>query len=241
MTRPIRSTRICALATLILGLFVGRCHGAAPEPAAPKLIDDRAITIRSAREVAAKRQALIHYIWGADGFPQQRLPDVVGKNVSSPVQHLSHLTRVDEFRFEQTPDLQGLAYHFIPQEPNRELVVLHHGHACTLDDDPSPAEVGYGLQRTIQALLREGHGVLGVFMPHKRPGDCRPGRIHDDLMATTTTGSPLKYFLDPVAISLNYLKTALLRTRNRSERYKYCVYNQGERRESLVDMENDRH
>ncbi|MGH7956955.1 MAG: hypothetical protein ACREH8_08075, partial [Opitutaceae bacterium] len=192
---------------LILSLFVGRGYGAAPDPAAPKLIDDRAITIHSAREVAAKREALIHYVWGADGFPQQRLPDVVEKNVSSPVQRLSQLERVDEFRFAQTPDLQGLAYHFIPRQPNRELVVLHHGHACTLDDDPSPAEVGYGLQRTIHALLREGYGVLGVFMPHKRPGDCRPGRIHDELMATTTTGSPLKYFLDPVAVSLNYLKT----------------------------------
>ncbi|MGH7957551.1 MAG: hypothetical protein ACREH8_11150 [Opitutaceae bacterium] len=203
----IRSSRFCPLVLLILGLSAGRGYGATPETAPPKLIDDRAITIHSARDVAAKRQALIHYIWGKDGFPQQRLPDAVVPNVPTPVQHLSQLARVDEFRFDQTLDLQGQAYHFIPQQPNRELVVLHHGHACTLDDDPSPDEVGYGLQRTIHALLREGYGVLGVFMPHKRPGDCRAGRIHDGLMATTTTGSPLKYFLDPVAIGLNHLKT----------------------------------
>ena len=100
---------------------------------------------------------------------------------------------------------EGLAYHFIPQHPNGELVIVHQGHACTLDDDPSPAEVGYGLQRTIAALLREGYGVLGVFMPHMRPGDCTGG--HDALMQLSTTGSPLKYFLEPVAISLNHLKT----------------------------------
>lgn len=200
--KPIRPARLCPLTLLILSLFAGRGHGAAPE-----LIDDRAITIRSAREVAAKRRALIQYIWGANGFPQQRLPDAVVTNVPSPVRHLSELARVDEFRIEQTPDLQGQAYHFIPRHPNRELVVVHHGHACTLDDDPSPADVGYGLQRTIHALLREGYGVLGVFMPHKRPGDCRERPVHDVLMGTTTTRSPLKYFLDPVAISLNYLKT----------------------------------
>ncbi len=106
---------------------------------------------------------------------------------------------------DMSPGLQGLAYHFIPQRPNRELVVVHHGHACTLDDDPSPKDVGYGLQRTIDALLREGYGVLGVFMPHMRPGDCTGG--HDAMFATNVIGSAIKYFLEPTAVSLNYLKT----------------------------------
>ncbi|MBI2946323.1 MAG: Gfo/Idh/MocA family oxidoreductase [Verrucomicrobia bacterium] len=179
--------------------------------AAP-LLDDRAITIHSAREVAQKRRALIQYLWGEEGFPKRRLPSVVLTNVASPVKQLSALARVDEFRIDMAPSLQGLAYHFIPQQPNRELVVVHHGHACTLDDDPSPAEAGYGMQRTIHALLREGYGVLGVFMPHMRPGDCT-GR-HDAMFLTNTVGSPIKYFLEPTAISLNYLKS-----RSRSDRF----------------------
>jgi hypothetical protein len=85
------------------------------------------------------------------------------------------------------------------------LVVVHHGHACTLDDDPSPADIGYGLQRTIDALLREGYGVLGVFMPHMRPGDCTGG--HDAMFQTNTNGSPIRYFLEPTVVSLNYLKS----------------------------------
>lgn len=170
-----------------------------------QLIDDRAITIHSAREVAAKRRALIEYLWGSGGFPKHRLPDAVLTNVPSPVQHLSQLARVDEFHIDLAAGLQGLAYHFISQRPNRQLVVVHHGHACTLDDDPSPADVGYGLQRTINALLREGYGVLGVFMPHMRPGDCTGG--HDTMFQTNTIGSPIKYFLEPTAVSLNHLKT----------------------------------
>jgi hypothetical protein len=182
----------------VVGLFVSRA-----EPA--QLVEDRAIKIHSARDADAKRQALIKYLWGADGFPKGRLPNVIVTNVACPVKHLSHLARVDEFRIDMAPGLQGLAYHFIPERANRELVVVHHGHACTMDDDPSTADVGSGMQRTIQGLLREGYGVLGVFMPHMRPGDCTGH--HEAMFHTNTIGSPIKYFLEPVATSLNYLKT----------------------------------
>ena len=174
-----------------------------PGTGAADLIDDRAITIATARDVAEKRRALIRYIWGADGFPDKRLPTAVQTNVPSPVKHLTGLQRVDELHIDLAPGLQALVYHFVPERPNREAVVVHHGHACTLDDDPSTSDVGYGLQRTIHALLREGYGVVGAFMPHMRPGDCTGG--HDAMFAMKTTGSPMKYFLEPVAVTLNYL------------------------------------
>jgi hypothetical protein len=193
---------------LVLSLFVASLSAAG----AAQLIDDRAITITNASDVTRKRQALIHYLWGAEGFPEKRLPTTVRTNITSPVQHLARLERVDEFRFDQAPGLEGLAYHFIARKPNRQLVVVHHGHACTLDDDPSPTDKGYGLQRTIAALLAEGYGVLGVFMPHMRPGDCT-GQ-HDAMFQMKTTGSPMKYFLEPVACSLNYLQK-----RSRADRF----------------------
>ena len=176
-----------------------------PRVRSAELIVDRGVTIHSGREVEEKRHALIEYLWGPDGFPKTRLPTTVVTNVSSPVKQLADLARVDELRMDLAPGLQALAYHFIPRKPNRELVVVHHGHACTLDDDPSPRDVGYGLQRTIAALLREGFGVLGVFMPHMRPGECTGG--HDAMFQLATTGSPLKFFLEPTAFSLNYLKS----------------------------------
>ena len=195
---PFRYPTLRLLATLVISLSAERVQCA-------QLINDREITIHSAREVAERRRSLIKYLWGSEGFPTQRLPDAIVTNVPSPVKQLTNLARVDEFLMELAPGLQGLAYHFLPQYPNRELVVVHHGHACTLDDDPSPTDIGYGLQRTINALLREGYGVLGVFMPHMRPGDCTGH--HDDMFLTNTIGSPIKYFLEPTAISLNHLKT----------------------------------
>lgn len=185
----------------------------ASSPQAAELLDDHVITVHSAREVKAKRQALVQYLWGRGGFPKRRLPDLVRTNVPSPVAHLAQLARVDELRMNLAPGLEGLAYHFIPQHPNRALVVVHHGHGCTLDDDPSPADVGYGLQRTINALLREGYGVLGVFMPHMRPGDCTGG--HEAMFQTTNmTGSPIRLFLESTAIGLNHVKR-----RSRAERF----------------------
>jgi hypothetical protein len=196
--KQILSSQVQLVATFLIGLFAISVQSA-------QLVDDRAITIHSTRELAAKRRALIQYLWGAAGFPEHRLPNVVVTNVTTPVKQLAQLARVDELRIDMAPGLQGLAYHFIAQHPNRELVVVHHGHGCTLDDDPSTADVGFGLQRTISALLREGYGVLGVFMPHMRPGDCTGG--HDAMFQTNTVGSPIKYFLEPTAISLNHLKT----------------------------------
>jgi hypothetical protein len=173
--------------------------------AAGQLLDDRAITMRSADDIVAKRRALIKYLWGEESFPSRRLPDSVRTNVASPVAQLDKLARVDQFIMELAPGLKGMTFHFIPQQPNHELVVVHHGHGCTLDDDPGPTDVGYGLQRTIRALLGQGYGVLGSFMPHMRPGDCTGG--HDAMFGTNTIGSPIRYFLEPTFISLNYLET----------------------------------
>ncbi len=191
-----------ALAARLVILFFALLTLTTP---AAQLLDDRAITIRTIEDIPRKRAALIQYIWGKDGFPTNRLPDTVLTNIPSPVKHLTNLALVDEFRIEMAPGLQGLAYHFIPARASGQLVVVHHGHACTLDDDPAPTDTGYGLQRTINGLLREGHGVLGIFMPHMRPGDCTGG--HDAMFKLQTTGSPMKFFMEPTAISLNYLKT----------------------------------
>ena len=127
-------------------------------PVVAELIDDRAITIHSAEEIAGKRLALIQYLWGDDGFPNKRLPNVVAR-VASPVKQLDDVERVDELRIDMAPGLEGLAYHFIPKTPNGVLVVVHHGHACSFDGNPSASDPGDGISRTIKAMLREGYEI----------------------------------------------------------------------------------
>ena len=168
-------------------------------------IDDSQITIRSRTDVSNKRKALIHFIWGSEGFPKRKLPSQVAIDIESPVSNLSHLKRVDMIHIAMDANQEGLAYHFVPVEPKGKLVILHHGHACTLNDAPEPEDMGCGMQGTIDALLFEGYSVLGVFMPHMTPDDCTGG--HNEMFNIETVGSPMKFFLEPVAVSLHYLKT----------------------------------
>lgn len=184
-------------------LVIILCHASVGLAAEPALLDDRDIAQGSARDLRALRTRLIQHVWGQPKLPSHRLPDTIVTNIPSPVQHLSSLSRVDAYRMTLAEDLEGLAYHFIPKKPNRELVVVHHGHACTLDDEAGAADVGYGLQRTVDRLLQEGYGVLGVFMPRMRPGDCTGG--HEKLFEKKTVGNPMRYFLEPTLAGLNYV------------------------------------
>ena len=171
------------------------------------LLDDHLITINTPADVTTKRNALIQFIWGAGGFPSGKLPSSVVKNVQSPVAGLNNLERVDQLGITMDAGEKGLAYHFIPQRKNGRLVVVHHGHACTFDDSPALADQSYGMQRTINGLLSDGYAVLAVYMPHEKPNDCG-SPSHDWMFANiATTGSVMKFFLEPIAVCLNYLKT----------------------------------
>jgi len=185
----------------ILALWTALPSSSAAEP----LLDDREVTVHSRRDVQRRRRELIRYLWGDSGFPNRRLPDTVLTNVASPARGLTNLSQVDELRVNLAPGLEGLAYHVLPLRPNGGLVVVHHGHACSFDDAAGPGDVGYGLQRTMNALLREGYGVLGVFMPRLRPGDCRGD--HESLFrGTNAVGNPLRLFLETTAVGLNHAR-----------------------------------
>jgi hypothetical protein len=174
------------------------------------IVNDCPVTIRSASDVAARRQALVDFIWGAPGYPSTKLPGSVDRNVPSPVAGLTNLARVDTLHVAMELGQETVAHHFIPLAGgHNRLVVLQQGHDCTLNDDPRP-DVGYGMQRTINALLADGYSVLAFYMPHlndQLPSDCRPIE-HDDMFRVfNPTGNVLKYFLEPIAVGLNYLQT----------------------------------
>lgn len=162
--------------------------------------------ISSAFDVGQKRQQMVAFLWGSDGFPAAKLPTVVKKNVVSPVDGLVNLARVDDLFLVMDGGVQSMAHHFIPaQSKTNRLVVLHHGHATTFNDGAGMRDAGYGMQRTIRNLLIEGYSVLAVYMPGCLPD--APLIPHATLVDTPTTGSGLKFFLEPVAVYLNYLQT----------------------------------
>ncbi|MGD9562647.1 MAG: hypothetical protein AB7F88_11130 [Pyrinomonadaceae bacterium] len=200
-------------------------------PTAPAyaVVDDREVTILSAKEVVSKRTELINYIWGTEGFPTTKLPNLpVVSNDISPIPGLENLERVDTLivpiRPDFSPPLNSYAHHFIPVLKNDRLVILHHGHYWTYEDPVGYTnDTVFGMKNLLNALLRDGYSVLAVYMPRnndftttidvEEQGGTFP---HDEFFRTTgpnplptppNGSSPVRYFLEPIAAYLNYLQS----------------------------------
>ena len=164
------------------------------------LVDDRNLSIQSSSDATRTRERLIRFVWGAKDLPTTQ-PVLVNRGVPGPIPGVENIDRVDALQVVMECGQQTVTYHFIPQKPNRRLVIVHQGHACELDN--------YGVGDLIRDLLREGYSVLAAYMPKCRPGDC-PGSCtaqHNDMFKSLrpAAGSPMKFFLEPIAVSLNYL------------------------------------
>jgi len=174
-------------------------------PPAGAFVNDREIKIATKEGAAAKRAEIIRYIWGKAGLPKSKLPSSVERGLVRP-DNLKNLERVDSLHLTMDAGVKGLSHLFLPKKKrNNRVVILHLGHTdgCTFNDNV-PGEPDIGMRRTINALLAEGFTVLGVYMPQVTPEDCR--WEHDRLFRLKTTGSPLKFFLEPTLASLNYLQ-----------------------------------
>jgi GDSL-like lipase/acylhydrolase family protein/SGNH-like hydrolase/esterase family protein len=169
----------------------------------PVLVDDHALSA-STETAKHKREEIVRFIWGPGGFPQAR-PASIEKNAPSPVKDLKNTAGVETLTIRMEAGQENTTHHFLPKRRNGRLIVLQHGHACTFDDAQDPRSAG--MANAIDTLLGEGYAVLAAYMPHMRPGDCRTvphARMFD---LPVESGSGLKFFLEPVAISLNALKS----------------------------------
>jgi len=203
--------RLKLLVFLLLAVFPAEAvarpsaHYTPPKGA---LVNDRTITVRNGKEAAAKRAEVIRFIWGQAGMPLGKLPVKVERGAVKP-DNLPNLERVDTLHIAMDAGVKGLAHLFIPRlKKSSRLALVHLGHTdgCTFNDNV-PGEPDIGMRRTISTLLAEGFAVIGVYMPQVTPEDCR--WEHDRLFRLKTTGSPLKFFLEPTLASLNYARKKL--------------------------------
>lgn len=173
----------------------------APPNPGTGLVDDRQISINTESELSRVRQRLIWFIWG-----QTELPDRMPVKVSpaeSPMAGVDNLAKVQSMLIAMESGQQSVAYHYVPRTPNRRLVIVHQGHVC----DTGAAGVG----NLIRDLIRGGYSVLAMNMPRCRASDCSADctAAHNEMFASLhlSQGNPLKFFLEPIAVSLNYLQS----------------------------------
>jgi hypothetical protein len=178
------------------------------------IVDDSRLSMQTPLDAPVKRKELIELIWGDAGFPTSKLPSSVELNVANPVASvkIANLARVDRLVVDMGQGVANETFHFVPQSSNGRLVVVHQGHVYDFDE--------VGVAETIAALVADGYGVLGALMPCLSSIPCPttiagPGGIHNDLfdqvIVPPGSGSAVKFFVEHVAVSLNYLRTMAAR------------------------------
>ena len=162
------------------------------------------IHVRTSDDAATVRTAIINEIWKGNGFPT-RQPTTVTQNINpSPVMDTSYFTnlaRVDELDINFSEGFNSKVFHLIPTVGNNRLVVYHFGHGGDFTAGES--------KNTIKYFLDHGFSVLAIYMPGSQdntgPVSGTQTVFHDNMKALESpTFDPLKIFLEPMAVALNY-------------------------------------
>jgi hypothetical protein len=163
--------------------------------------------------VTAKRNALRSFIWGNLGFPSAKMPASWQTLRTSPVAGIVNLQSVQALTISMESGQSTVAYHFLPVTRSNRLVIVHQGHGPVLDDGQSPGSAG--IARTISALVASGFSVLAMNMPQVRPANAELGLAeqngsHDAMFSLATSGgsNPVKFFIEPVVVAINFLGSA---------------------------------
>lgn len=164
------------------------------------------IKIKSKNDIEEKRSELIDYIWSSQGFPKI-LPDSIEKDVDDKnFNNLKNLERIDKITINMDYGVNSVAYHFIPKQKNNKLIIYHQGHEGVFVKG----------ETTIQFFLDKGYSVVAFSMPllgmNSQPViDTKFGKIrffsHNQFaLLESNKLSPIKFFVEPVAVSLNYIE-----------------------------------
>ena len=166
------------------------------------------IRINSEEDIIKKRQELIDYIWIEKGFPFS-LPNSVENNVQDVrFDNLYNLKRIDSLTMVMEPyEMNSITYLFLAENSNNKLVIYNQGHegADFIQDKDK-----------IQFFLENGYSVLIFSMVgsgmNNEPIVELPefGKLrlnsHDHFkLIESSTLHPIKYFFEPIAVSLNYI------------------------------------
>lgn len=164
------------------------------------------IAISSEEDILRKRADLVDFIWKEDGFPYSKLPEIQEKISDSRYNDLENLKQIDKIIISMEYGVNSIAYHFQAQNSNNNLIIYHAGHEGDF----------FKGKDTIQFFLKKGYSVLAFSMPLLGMND-QPiiqipefGKIklvsHNQfILLESSDFSPIKYYVEPIAISLNHL------------------------------------
>ena len=163
------------------------------------------IKINSKNDLFDKRQNLINFIW-KNSIPYSSSVSI-DKNIQDDrYQNISNLKSIDELNIEMDYGINSIAYLFLPENSNNNLIIYHQGHSGDFISG----------KNSIAFLINEGYSVLALSMPllgmNTQPiidlNDFGKFKLttHNQLhLLESSNFSPTKFFVEPLGVSLNYL------------------------------------
>ena len=163
------------------------------------------IEIETKKDLNSKRTALINYIW-KDQISTKLPTNIEEHFIDDTFSDIKNLKRLDKITIELEHGINSIAYFFTPYESNNKLIIYHHGHAGDFSLE----------KNTLASFLNNGYSVVGFNMPligmNNQPvietSDFGPIKFisHNQFsLLESPKFSPIKYFVEPIALSLNYI------------------------------------
>ena len=163
------------------------------------------IEIDTKKDLNLKRTALINYIW-KDQIPTKLPTNIEERFIDDNFSDIKNLKQQDKITIEMEHGINSIAYFFTPYESNNKLIIYHHGHAGDFSLE----------KNTLASFLNNGYSVVGFNMPligmNNQPvietSDFGPIKFisHNQFsLLESPKFSPIKYFVEPIALSLNYI------------------------------------
>ena len=168
------------------------------------------IKIDSKLDIDQKRDFLIEYFWDVGSFQRvkdkSQLPEVEIKISDSSYKDFQNLKRIDRLTVEMEYGINSVSYLFMPEQSNEKLILYHQGHG---------GDFLLG-KNTIQFFLDRNFTVLAMAMPllgmNNQPvveidglGEMKLISHKKLRLLEANNFNPMKLFLDPIQINLNFL------------------------------------
>ena len=168
------------------------------------------IKIDSKSDIDQKREFLTEFFWDAKTFQRikdkAQLPEVETDISDSNYEDLQNLKRIDRLTAEMEYDINSISSLFMTEQSNEKLILYHQGHG---------GDFLLG-KNTIQFFLDRNFTVLAMAMPllgmNNQPvteidglGEMKLTSHNKLRLLEANNFNPMKLFLDPILINLNFL------------------------------------
>jgi len=171
---------------------------------------DSLIRIYDKSDIDKKRNFLTEFFWDVGSLQRvkdkSQLPEVESGISDSNYKDFQNLKRIDRLTVEMEYGINSISYLFLPEQSNEKLILYHQGHGgdFLLGKD------------TIQFFLDRNFTVLAMSMPllgmNNQPvveidglGEMKLISHNQFRLLEANNFNPMKLFLDPIQINLNFL------------------------------------